>query len=132
MHNAAAGMQAEILAGREIPHATVIAFSRGGRREEEGEGTHTAKTTTTFAIPNGSIYRPIAEISFAFSILFAPVRCANRRLYACIDTVLPVIPSYQNHRPSTELIYHLVESCVSLHKRFRTFHSRVCRYGWSL
>lgn len=30
MHNAAAGMRAEILAGREIPHATVIAFSRGG------------------------------------------------------------------------------------------------------
>lgn len=76
MHNAAAGMRAEILAGREIPHATVIAFSRwegggrGSRRRRQGRWCQIDLS---------------AEISFAFSTLFCSVPCANRRLYACTD-----------------------------------------------
>lgn len=100
MHNAAAGMRAEILAGREIPHATVIAFSRGDHKDDDN------------VRDPGSIYRPIAEISFAFSPLFAQFR-TNRRLYARIDTVQRVIASYQKHGRGIEMIYRLMKLCVS-------------------
>lgn len=105
MHNAAAGMRAEILAGREIPHATVIAFSQG----KGGAGSH--KDDDNVRDP-GSIYRPIVEISFAFSPLFAQFR-TNRRLYARIDTALRVIACYQKHGRGIEMIYRLMKLCVS-------------------
>lgn len=58
--------------------------------EGGGEGSH--KDDDNVRDP-GSIYRPIVEISFAFSPLFAQFR-TNRRLYARIDTALRVIACY--------------------------------------
>lgn len=105
------GCKPEILAGREIPHATVIAFSRGGGG---GDTPQRRRQRSPSRIDLSTDSRDL----FRFLDPFCSVRCANRRLYACIDTILPVSPSYQNHRPSTELIYHLVEPCVSVYKRY--------------
>lgn len=66
MHNAAAGMRAEILAGREIPHATVIAFS-------QGKGGAATKTTTTFAIPDRFIDRSSRSLSLSRPFLLSSV-----------------------------------------------------------
>lgn len=68
MHNAAAGMRAEILAGREIPHATVIAFSQG-----KGGGRAATKTTTTFAIPDRFIDRSSRSLSLSRPFLLSSV-----------------------------------------------------------
>lgn len=108
MHNAAAGMRAEILAGREIPHATVIAFSRW-------EGI-----TTRTVMPDRFIDRDL----FRFLDPFCSVPCQSKiiRVYRYVRRVTP---GNQKH----EEIYRLA---ANVRANVRVSMYRLCYRSWQI
>lgn len=110
MHNAAAGMRAEILAGREIPHATVIAFSRW-------EGI---TTTTRTVMPDRFIDRDL----FRFLDPFCSVPCQSKiiRVYRYVRRVTP---GNQKH----EEIYRLA---ANIRANVRVSMYRLCYRSWQI